>query len=256
VISNILLPVDIRPADFHLEDYAKLFSHLEGKRFSTFFLTDLTHPKGSKTPLQPDLNKHDLQEEISQDAEKLKLDVSFLTGPSNLQLLTYQSRFADLILVSPVNRDSLEFLTQSLSLDFLNSMGCPLFLTTNTVSAFEEIIFLFDYDLSGLEALKSFIALFGNIAADRKVTVITVNPDDENGIFFEKCLISHLQKTFKDVGILPMSKSQLSRNLIDFASKETRPVLIMGQSAINLLKDKELSGEISSHQISLFYCNQ
>lgn len=256
MVNTILLPVDIHPKEFHLADYAHFFAHMQGKRFSTFFLTDVTHPKGSKVPLQVELNKTDLQQEIFQDAEKLRLDVSFLTGPANLQLLTYQSRFADLIMVSPLNKDSLKFLLQANAVDFLKNVGCPLLLAADPHDPFEEIVFLFDYDLSGLDAMKSFMDLFGKTAVNKKLTVITVSPDDESGVSFEKCLIDYLQKSFSNVGILPMARAELSKKLVKFACQENRPLLIMGKKAVELLKDKELSSEIVSHQISLFYSNQ
>lgn len=118
------------------------------------------------------------------------------------------------------------------------------------------MIFLFDYDLSGLEAMKSFMYLFGNIASDKKLTVITVSPDDESGVSFEKSLIDYLQRSFTNVGILPMARAELSKKLVQFACRENRPILIMGRKALDLLKDGELSSDIVNHQISLFYSNQ
>jgi hypothetical protein len=114
---------------------------------------------------------------------------------------------------------------------------------------------LFDYDQSGLVALKSFLSFFGKVSSDKKVTLLTVSPDDMPEIHLEKYLVSYLQKFFKDVGIVPLSSKDLAQQVMGHATKLTRPVLVMGRTAIDLLNNEELAGQVTDHHISVFYSN-
>jgi len=154
----------------------------------------------------------------------LDLDINFINSQSNSSGLMNQSKFADLAVISPITHDNMSQLIQSFPDHFFEEMGCPIFLTEDLAHSYEEILVLFDYDQSGLAALKSFLTIFGNISSKKKVTIITVSPDDAPEIHLEKYLVSYLQKVFDDVGIVPFSNKNLADQLVSYAEKLNKPL--------------------------------
>jgi len=250
---TILLPVDFAPQGTSMESVAKAFSHLADKRFSAFFLKDYVGQGASHSP-SAEVEKLDLKLSLQSDASKLNLELKFLNDQHSLLALAHQSRFADLLLLDPLNQDGVVSLSE-LPVDFFEKMHCPLFLSNDMTHGYEEVIFLFDYDLKGLAALKSFHALFGEVSHKKKFTLITVSPEDEPGIFFEKSLVSYLQEVFENVGIHPMSRVNLTENLVSFVSKQNKPLLIIGQSALALLENKSLAKRLMKNETSVYYSN-
>lgn len=250
--KQILFPVDFQPTSVHLADYARFFAHLD-KSFTGFFLKDFVKQQKGKPVSEGD--KSSLQTSLEEEAKHLNLDVNFIKSQPNGNTLLNQSKFADLVLINPVTKDNVNKLTQSFPDHFFEEIGCPIFISEGLLDPYEEILVLFDYDQSGLAALKSFLSFFGKISRKKKVTILTVSPDDAPEIHLEKYLVSYLQKIFDDVGIVPMSNRDLSGQLINFASKLSKPVLIMGRAALNLLKDNELASKVANHHMSIFYSN-
>jgi len=250
---TILLPVDFTPQGTRLENLAQVFSHLEDKRFSAFFLKDYVGHGSSHAPFD-EVEKLDIKLALQSDATKLNLELKFLNDQYSLLALAHQSRFADLLLLDPLNQEGVVSLSE-LPVDFFEKMHCPLFLSNDMSQEYEEIIFLFDYDLKGLAALKSFHALFGEVSHKKKFTLITVSPEDEPGIYFEKSLVSYLQEVFENVGIHPMSRINLTENLVSYVSKLKKPLLIIGQSALALLENKSIAKRLMKNETSVYYSN-
>ncbi len=250
---TILLPVDFTPHRTRIENLAKAFSHLADKRFSAFFLRDYVSQVSVHSPAA-EVEKLDQKLALQSEAATLNLELKFLNDQSSLQALVHQSRFADLLLLDPLNQEDGVSLND-LPVDFFEKMHCPLFLSYDMTHEYEEIVFLFDYDLKGLAALKSFHALFGEVSRKKKFTLITVSPEDEPGIYFEKSLVSYLQEVFENVGIHPMSRINLTDNLVSYVSKLKKPLLIIGQSALALLENKSIAKRLMKNETSVYYSN-
>ncbi len=250
--KNILFPVDLQPSRYHLSDYANLLSHIDSKRFSAFFLKDYTKPNKGKSTEQ---EKAAVQNSLQEEAKSLDLDINFISGHSNSSGLMNQSKFADLAIISPITHDNMGQLIDSFPDHFFEDVGCPIFLTEELATSYEEILVLFDYEQSGLDALKSFLTMFGKVSGSKKVTILTVSPDDAPEIHMEKYLVSYLLKVFDNVGIVPFSNKDLSDQLVTYAEKLSKPLLIMGRAAINLLKNNQLATKMVDRHMSVFYCN-
>lgn len=249
--KQILFPVDFQ-SGAHLADYANLFAHVDKKIFMGFFLRDFVKSARVKNT---EADKQVLQQNLQQEADQLKLDFDILKSNSNANLLLNQSRFADLVIVNPLTSENILQLNHLFPDHFFDLVACPVFLSEDVMRPFDEILVLFDYDQSGLVALKSFLSFFGKVSSDKKVTLLTVSPDDMPEIHLEKYLVSYLQKFFKDVGIVPLSSKDLAQQVMGHATKLTRPVLVMGRTAIDLLNNEELAGQVTDHHISVFYSN-
>ena len=253
--KHILFPVDLQPSKYHLSDYANLLSHVDSKRFSAFFLKDFTKSAKGKVSAINEQDKTALQNSLQDEANTLDIDINFINSQSNSSSLMNQSKFADLAVISPITHDNIGQLIQSFPDHFFEDMGCPIFLTEDLAPSYEEILVLFDYEQSGLAALKSFLTMFGNVSSDKKVTIITVSPDDAPEIHLEKYLVSYLKKVFADVGIVPFSSKDLADQLVTFAEKLNKPLLVMGRAAVNLLKNNELATKLADNHMSIFYSN-
>lgn len=252
VPHTILLPVDYSAKDFRAQDYAKIVSHLESKHFAAFFISDYLRIKSDASRL----GRSDVYRSVESAAKKLKLDLKFITCPGSLPSLWYQSRFADLMILDLLTLDNARALNRLHAEKFFDDFGCPILLSGSLPEDQEDIIFLFDHDPSSLVALKSFLALFGEISKNKKLTVITINSSDGPGVYFEESLIHHLQQIFKNVGILPMQKTDIVSHLISFAAKATKPILIMGNLAQGLFNQESSAEALVMNKVSVYYSNK
>lgn len=252
--KQILFPVDFQPSQVHLADYVKLFAHIDKMSFTGFFLRDFVKQTKSKSGNnEPD--KAAIQSSLEDEAKTLNLDMSFIKSQANSNSLVNQSKFADLALINPITHENIGQLVKTFPDHFFEEVGCPIFISEDLLHPYEEILVLFDYDQSGLAALKSFLSFFGKQSSNKKVTILTVSPDDAPEIHLEKYLVSYLQKMFSDVGIVPMSNRDLASQLVSYASKFNKPVLIMGRAALHLLNDSDLATKMADHHMSIFYSN-
>ncbi len=248
--KQILFPVDFQ-SGMRLADYAHLLSHIDKKSFVGFFLHDLSRQlklKGS------DHKKNSIQSRLQEEARGLNLDIDFMNQTS-VNLLINQSRFADLIVISPVTRDAVLQLNHIFPDHFFDSIACPIFLSEDLLNPHYDILVLFDFEQSGLVALKSFLSFFGKVSRYKKVTLLTVSPDDSPEIFFEKYLVDYLQKFFNDVGIVPLNNKNVAQQVMAQATRLTQPVLVMGRTALDLLNNQELASQLVDHRMSIFYSN-
>lgn len=249
--KQILFPVDFK-SDIHLAEYAQLLSHLDKKSFVGFFLNDFSRSGKLKNTEQ---DKNALQTNLKEEARQLSLDFDFIKSNSSTNLLLNQSRFADLIIINPVKQENILQLNHIFPDHFFDSIACPVFMSEDLLTPYQEILVLFDYDQSGLVALKSFLSFFGKVSSEKKLTLLTVSPDDSPEIHLEKYLVSYLQKFFKDVGIVPLNNQNLAQQVMSHATKLTRPILVMGSTALELLNDQQLATQVADHHMSIFYSN-
>jgi hypothetical protein len=248
VPHNILLPVDLSAKGFRLEDYVKTFSHLPSKHFSAFFITDYVRIRSDAVKT----DRGDTQKKTELLARKLGVDLKFIACPGSLPSLWYQSRFADLL---TLNLQDAHMLNTLYAEKFFDDFACPILLQEGLPEEQEEIIFLFDHDPTSLGSLKSFLALFGGISKEKKLTVISLNAHEGPGIYFEKSLIEYLQQIFDNVGLLPMAKNDIAKNVLSFASRARKPLVIMGKSGRLLFEDETTAQTLAMGEISLYYAN-
>lgn len=252
--KQILFPVDFQPSQIHLAEYAKLFAHIDNKSFTGFFLRDFVKSAKSKSVCN-ESDKSAIQTSLEDEAKSLNLDMSFVKSQTNSNSLVNESKFSDLALINPITHENIGQLIKTFPDHFFEEVGCPIFISEDLLHPYEEILVLFDYDQSGLAALKSFLSFFGGQSSNKKVTILTVSPDGAPEIHLEKYLVSYLQKIFSDVGIVPMSNRDLASQLVTYASKFNKPVLIMGRAALHLLNDSDLATKMADHHMSIFYSN-
>jgi hypothetical protein len=251
VPHNILLPVDFSAKEFRLEDCVNAFSHLPAKHFSTFFIGDYVRLKSDMAKV----DRSDVQKRAESMSRKLKVDLKFIPCPGSLPSLWYQSRFADLMVLNLQVPDSSLMLSLLYAEKFFDDFACPVMLQGSLPKDQDEIIFLFDHDPSGLGALKSYLALFGEVSKDKKLTVVSLNSSEGPGIYFEKSLIQYLQQIFTNVGVLPMSKPDIEKNVISFASRASNPLIIIGKTAGHLFGQESNAQALTTHPMSLYYSN-
>lgn len=234
-----------------MEDYVNAFGHLPMQHYSAFFISDYVRLKSEAVKVE----RPDVQKKAESAAKKHKVDLKFIPCPGSLPSLWYQSRFADLMVLPLQAPDSAHMLNVLQAEKFFDEFACPVMLQGCLPKDQDEIIYLFDHDPSCLGALKSFLSLFGEILKEKKLTVVSLNSGEGPGIYFEKSLIHYLQQIFTNVGILPMSRVDIEKNLISFATRAKKPFLIMGKSARHLFQDESNTGLMARNEMSLYYSN-
>jgi hypothetical protein len=253
--KHIFFPADFNANSLELKGYNSLFSHLDMKSFCAFFLNDFTGPEASRSLWQE--NKYTLQEAIQSDAKTLTLDLTFFNPGTRLpKALVHQSRFADLLVVSPLDAEAMRRLPAAFPEKFFEQSGCSMLLCPNLEKAFEEIVVLFDYDLAGVAALKSFLNIFGRMASHKQITLLTVTPGEGTEITLEKYFVNFVQRTFPNVGITPIRRAGLIDLIFAQAKIAKRPsVMIMGRQAHTILNDQALKERMLALEMSLFFSN-
>lgn len=234
-----------------MEDYVNAFSHFPMTHYSAFFISDYVRLKSEA--VKPE--RMDVQKRAESAARKHKIDLKFIACPGSLPSLWYQSRFADLMVLPLQAPDSAHMLNVLHAEKFFDDFACPVMLQGCLPQDQDEVIFLFDHDPSGLGALKSFLALFGEILKGKKFTVISLNSSEGPGIYFEKSLILYLQQVFTNVGILPMSKVDIEANLMPYAMHAKKPFLVMGKIARHLFQEESNGRALAKNDMSLYYSN-
>jgi hypothetical protein len=249
---NILIPVDFQGNHFDLSKLDHLFEQVPGKRFTGFFLSDFVEPV--KNGHSSAGERLELQHEINAAARQTNVDFQFMIPSKEDFAVVHQSRFADLALLGPVNGSAKRW-PQGSMVNFFSQLACPVMLVHEAEKPFQDILVYLDYDVNSLVALKAFLAFFGNRARGRNLTILASSPDDEPGIFFEKCLVQYLQKEFRSVGVVPINDKHREVQLLEFAGKLDNPLIIMGTAGKELLKKTSLSDRILDNRIALLYAN-
>lgn len=250
-MKNILIPVDWQSQDVHLADYAEAFEHIDNKKFSAFFLDDFLKA-GNPADRATEADRLDFRFEIEKEARALNVDLQFLANTQNQVALQFQTRFADLLTIR-VDHKSWSERYPDLPTDFLETLGCPVMITSHLTKSFKEIIVFFDPDFTGLAALKTFLSLYGKLSKEKSMTVITVISHEDATIVTEKCLIEFLQKYFSNVGVLPVHQRNLSVRLDGLVQESNSPLLLMGRSARHFLINPSRMEQLIAQKGSLFY---
>ncbi len=245
--SQILFPVDFQPDAFSLPDLVRFFPHVD-LRFAGFFLSDFEKPKTEAS------EKLVLQEKLSKEAKQLQVEVSFFKNQKEGSAFASQSKFSDLLLITPFNKITASAISDSFPNHFFEWTNCPVALNNSINEPSKDVVFLLDYDEAGIHALKSYLLFFNKKEVDKRITILTVN-SDVSEIHLEKYLVHHLQKNFLDVGIVPINQSDLLNQAIQIATRSENSVLIMGKAALNLLSNTELMSQLAAHRVSIYYSN-
>jgi hypothetical protein len=254
VIPQIFFPADLSSDEFSMRGYADLFAHLKKKTFSAFFLHDFTEPL--ETNFFSGADRSSLQHAIEEEAELLELDINFFNpGVQTTKALVHRSRFADLVVINPFTMESLEQFSIEFPENFFEQLACPVLLSPSRPPVFDEILILFDYDLSALIALKSFLQLFEKVCKNNRITVLMVSASERPELLLESYFINYVKTSFVDVGVTPLNGANVYQQLITMAGHSKKPLIIMGKNAIQLLHNKAFITEMVSHEISLFYSN-
>ena len=252
--KEIFFPADLEPSHESMSGYANLFSHLNSKTFSAFFLRDFMEPALVQPVLSTERNR--VVKKLEDEARLLKLNVDFFNpGSYTAKALIHRSRFADLVLINPLPLDVIDELPESFITNFIEPLACPVLLSSKVPLSYDEVLIVFDADSSSLTALKTFLHLFGGVASNKTVTVLMVNANDKPEVFLEHYFIRFVKNSFSNVGIVPMNGINMNKDLVKLASHAENPLLIMGKSAIALLRSNQTTKALFSQEASIFYSN-
>lgn len=255
VSLDVLLPADLPLPGQRIAMAANVLSHLSDKYFSSFFLQDCLAKGDREKFASAGFEKISSQQELETEAKSMNLDIQLIESCRNPQSIHSQSLFADILIMSFLaeGNNLLDFFITD---KFLDRVGCPILFSFGNFHIPEEIIFLFDFEPSSLTALKSFASIFGDRLHAVKVTIVTASPEDENAIFFEKCLIKYAQKIFTDIGVIPVGAFQAEENLMTLVSKAPNPWLIMGKMTLPFLDHHRTLLKKNPFSIYSFNLNQ
>ncbi len=254
MITHFIIPVHEASA-FHLTDYVNMFAHIPQKKFSVFWLTDFHKGKPKAKAKPKSISREEFEIQLEDEASRLKVDVNFIKSQSLLDSLISQSCFADLVSLQPANKESLEQFQSVFSDTMLGSMNCSLFISCCTDNHFNEIVVVGDFDQSIVTAIKSLIFLFGKSSKEKKLTLFTPIPEDEMSIIFEQDLVSFIKESFPDVGIVPLKRQEMEKQLMSATAKMERPLLVLGSRNRNLLSGSVVRSQVIDKKLSLFYSN-
>lgn len=254
VTKEIFFPADLEPSHESMSGYANLFSHLNPKTFSAFFLRDFV--ESGITPTAPPVDRSWLMKKLEDEARLLKLNVVFFNPQSyTFKALLHRSRFADLVLINPLPLEVIDQLPESFITNFIEPLACPVLLSSKVPLSYDDVLIVFDADSSSLTALKTFLHLFDGVASANTVTVLMVNASDKPEVFLEHYFIRFVKNSFTNVGIVPMNGINMNHELVKLASHAKNPLLIMGKSAIALLRSNQTTKQLFSQEASIFYSN-
>lgn len=252
--KEIFFPADLAPSHESMTGYANLFSHLNPKTFSAFFLRDFMEPSLTQSAFPNDRTL--VVKKLEDEARLLKLNMDFFNpGSYTVRALIQRSRFADLVLINPLPLDVIDQLPESFITNFIEPLACPVLLSSKVPLFYDEVLIVFDADSSSLTALKTFLHLFSGVASDKTVTVLMVNASDKPEVFLEHYFIRFVKNSFTNVGIVPMNGINMTHELMKLASHAKNPLLIMGKSAIALLRSNQTTKKLFSQEASIFYSN-
>lgn len=240
---DLLVPVSLplEKEKREVESIARRFSHLEGLRIS-FFFWDLCAEGTTPPSLKKLLTAERMQviQALEQEAVQLGINYRFL-GITPDQPLTLPSltNFADLLIIPSGEREEKTRL-------ILEDVQCPVFLGQG--QEFDSVVVIFDYDVSAISALKSFLALFGDEGRSKPLTILALNPEDEEQLMTEKYLVNYLKEYFRDVGVLSLASSNLPDKLWTLPYQGEHPLLITGRQGRAYLESPGLTEKgISIH---------
>jgi hypothetical protein len=254
VTKEIFFPADLEPSHESMSGYADLFSHLNPKTFSAFFMCDFVEQ--DITQFNSPMDRTLVVRKLEAEARLLKLNIDFFNpGSYTVKALIHRSRFADLVLINPLPLDVIDQLPESFITNFIEPLACPVLLSSKVPLSYDEVLIVFDADASSLTALKTFLHLFGGVANDKTVTVLMVNRSDKPELFLEHYFIRFVKNSFSNVGIVPMNGIRTNEELVKLASHAKNPLLIMGKSAIAFLRSNETAKTLFSQEASIFYSN-
>lgn len=116
----------------------------------------------------------------------------------------------------------------------------------------KEIIFVYDYHETSIDAIKEFINNFE--LRNAKVIAIFLNDHlKRNPITREKIVVNFLLQSFPDVGILVSDTENLQRDVKRVCCEFDNSVLIMGKPASNIILNKNILLDFLNLNLSYFF---
>ncbi len=233
---------------------AEMFSHIKEKTLSAFFVRDFI-TTSSSIPITPSARLSTARE-LGDAARRLELEIYiFNPGLHSIKALIHRSRFADLILISPIPQLALTSNSEIIAQTFFEKLACPVLLSPQLPVNYQEIIIFFDSTMSELTALKAFLTLFGHQIKKVPVTVLMVNSLSKPELFLERYFIHFVKTNFDNVGVVPMNGVDIAEELAKWTSRVDSPIVIMGKMAISLLSKGDVVKKMFSKRASIFYSN-
>jgi hypothetical protein len=185
------------------------------------------------------------------EAERLQMDLDFINPKWSPNITATSSMFADLLIVVSSDKEAIEFIRKKTSSDTLTHFGCAVCITGEALEATKEILILVDYDYSVAISLKSFVNLFPQLFKNRKITIVTNSPSNDEQIAFEQNLVNFVKEYSSDVGIVPIGSGKGYEHMLKLAENADHPLLIMGRSIREILNQNAIQNE--KNKLSFYY---
>ncbi len=247
---RILFPIDKSSSPTNLAELNNAFSNKEDAKYFAFFLSD---KNGSKDLDEPDRGREKAEAQViwQAEAERLEMDLDFIHSKLSPNATAISSMFADLLIVASSDSEAIEFIKKKTSTDAANHFGCAVCITGEGLQSIGEILILVDYDYSVAIALKSFVNLFPQLFKNRKITIVTNSPSDDEQIAFEQNLVNFVKEYSSDVGIVPIGSGKGYEHMLKLAVNADHPLLIMGRSIREILNQNAIQND--KNKLSFYY---
>jgi hypothetical protein len=247
---RVLFPIDKVSTPSNLRELSNAFSDKEDTKYFAFFLSEKKN--GNKIPDSREtvLEKAETQVIWQAEAERLQMNLDFI-DPKSSTITSTSCFFADLLVVGSADDEALDFIRRKISSDTATRLGCAVCITGETLQNVGEIFILVDYDYSVAIALKSFVQLFLQLFKNKKITIVTTSPSNEEQIAFEQNLVNFVKEYSTDVGIVPIGSGKGYEHMLKLAEKAEHPLVIMGRSIREILNEKTIQNE--KNKLSFYY---
>ncbi|MDH5397987.1 MAG: hypothetical protein OEX02_07565 [Cyclobacteriaceae bacterium] len=194
-------------------------------------------------------NGKDKIAKISATLKSANLDFTLNTeSQSDIKILKDFSAFTDLFLLD-INLISEN---QVLDKNIFFNLYSPVFLVNENFENFDNLVFVFDGEVSSIHALRNFMGQFE--AHQAPLTALFVNRDTRmDKVFSQKFLARFLLKRFKDVGLQHTTVETLGSDLSRILTKQKNTTILTGKAgAINIFKP-EIIKLLPEENLSVYF---
>lgn len=248
---RVLFPIDKVSTPSNLRELSNAFSDKEDTKYFAFFLSEKKNGNKNADSRETVLGKAETQVIWQAEAERLQMNLDFIDPKFSSSLTSTSCLFADLLIVGSTDEEALDFIRKKISSDTTTRLGCAVCITSEALQTVGEIFILVDYDYSVAIALKSFVQLFLQLFKNRKITIVTTSPSNEEQIAFEQNLVNFVKEYSTDVGIVPIGSGKGCEHMLKLAEKVEHPLVIMGRSIREILNEKTIQNE--KNKLSFYY---
>jgi hypothetical protein len=245
---RVLFPIDKSSTPSDLMELSSVLSKKEKTKYLAFFLNKNI---GKEIDDDTATEKSATKEIWQAEAERLKVNLDFISPKLSSSISNTSSMFADLLIVGSADKEAIEFIRKKTYADAFTHFGCAVCIASEKLQNIGEIFILVDYDYSVATALKSFVNLFLPLFQKRKITIVTNSPSNEEQIAFEQNLVNFVKEYSSDVGIVPIGSGKGYEHMLKLAASADHPLLIMGRSIREILNQNALQNE--KNEFSFYY---